>query len=59
MVIRLVSTEYMYRKRFITVKEIRQMPGGICLRAYHYEALSSGGPRAAGRNTLQILGVTD
>ena len=35
------------------------MPGGICLRAYHYEALSSGGPRAAGRNTLQILGVTD
>ena len=30
-VIRSVSTGYMYRKRFITVKEIRQMPGGICL----------------------------
>ena len=43
-VIRSVSTGYMYRKRFITVKEIRQMPGGICLICtLSFATISAGG----------------
>ena len=39
-----VSTGYMYRKRFITVKEIRQMPGGICLICtLSFATISAGG----------------
>ena len=41
---RSVSTGYMYRKRFITVKEIRQMPGGICLFCtLSFATISAGG----------------
>ena len=41
---RQVSTGYMYRKRFITVKEIRQMPGGICLICtLSFATISAGG----------------